>query len=256
VIVSPHEQGTTEWQRERLGLPTASGFGKLICADTRKAAPHKWRLSAQADAYLADKCAEWLLQEPIDVGRSGFMQRGTDLESRARAALSWELGVIVEPIGFCTTDDGRIGASPDGQLVGCNAGAEIKTLEASNHIAALLEADASPYFAQIQGGLYVTGWDYWVLYFYHPTLPSLPLRVDRDAEYQAALGDALGQFLERFEAAKAKLIERGCRPAAPIGERCRARLADQRWCMSRNGLVKVNGEWRCAKHVAELVEAV
>ena len=190
------KQGSPEWLESRLGIPTASNFDKVLTPKTRTP-------SASIPKYVAKLTAEWFLGVPLDEAESGFMQRGTDMESKAVRYYEFERNVDVQPVGLCLRDDGRVGASPDG-LVGDEGGLEIKCLSAEKHMGILLGHDTDDYLCQVQGGLYVTGRKWWDLLAYHPVFPSLIVRFERDEEFMAAFGPALAGLLARLDEAKAR----------------------------------------------------
>lgn len=202
-------QGTPEWRAARLGVPSASNFDRILTAKTRK-------LASGRDGYLHELATDWLLGVPADGAEAsgGFVGRGTTMEDEARSWLEFEQGVTVERAGFCTTDDGLYGASPDG-LIGTDGGCEFKCPSAVKHVANLLDRDAfrDAHYAQAQGGMLVCGRRWWWLVSYHPTLPKVALRIERDEEYLALLAPALATFCGELHAARARLLALGCVPA-------------------------------------------
>ena len=202
------KQGTPEWQACRIGIPTASQFGRIVTAKTMK-------LSAQADKYIGELAAADYLQMPIESADSPWMQRGTAMEPEARAYLEFAQGVKIEPAGFCTTDDGLVGASPDG-FIGADGLVEIKLYEAAHHVMALLDPDPIEHRAQVAGGLWIAERKYCLRLYYNPELPSLIVRIDRDDEYVSKLKDALygeNGFLGRLALAMARLRDLGGKTA-------------------------------------------
>src|SRR2546423_1157985 len=103
------QQGSEQWMRLRMGRPTASQCDRII---TPGGAPSK-----SASAYCNELLCEVMLQRPLEGVTMPWMERGKILE--AEAVRYYELVKDVEtvPVGFVTTDDGRIGGSPD-RLVG------------------------------------------------------------------------------------------------------------------------------------------
>lgn len=192
-------QGSPEWKALRLGIPTASNFHRII-------APKTGKLSAQADAYMAQLVAEALLGIPLDGDASDFMERGSALEAEAVAFYELERGVTTEEVGFCTLDDGSAGCSPD-RLVGEDGGLEIKCPTPGVHVQYLLGLDSvsDKYRAQVQGGLWITGRRWWDVCSYHPEMPTALIRVERDEAFIAALSQAVQWFNEAKAAALARL---------------------------------------------------
>src|ERR1041385_9055256 len=168
VIAIDCAQGSREWYQARLGIPTASGFSKLL---TRAGKP-----STQADRYMRDLLAEHFIGEPVGIDASGFMQRGTALEDQARKWYEWERDCTVKRVGFCLRDDRMAGASPDG-LVGDAGLLELKCPSATTHIAYLLGDLEGEYWPQCQGQLYITDREWVDLVAFSSVLPSLVVRI-------------------------------------------------------------------------------
>lgn len=202
------QQGTEEWAALRIGIPTASQFHRILTPKTMKP-------SASARGYLYELCAEWLLGMALDGGSSAFMDRGTGLEPQARAWYAFHREVDVQKVGFATTDDGLAGASADG-LVGDDGGIEIKCKSIVEHVAALQEpADESEHRAQVQGGMLIYERLWWDRVYYHPSLPSLVVRIERDDDYIARFAPALAAFTEQLRSARQRLLDIGCTPHVP-----------------------------------------
>lgn len=194
MIVIDCEQGSPEWLAVRLGRPTASCFSKLLTPKTMKP-------SASAKPYLNQLVAEWMLGYSPKDDQSLFMERGHELEPKAIEFYEMTKGVDVQRVGFIMTDDGSAGCSPDG-LVGEDGGLEVKCLGAIGHVDYLLNGDFSEYKTQIQGGLWITGRSWWDFLAYHPDMPPLLVRVERDEAYIAALAAAVADFTGKLAIAK------------------------------------------------------
>lgn len=204
------EQGSPEWHFARLGIPTASQFDRILTPKTRKP-------SGQADGYLAELVAEWLLQMPLEWGSSRPVERGTDLEDRARRWYEMTEDVDVQRPGFILREDGLVGASPDG-LVGEDVVLEIKTPMALQHTKYFIGVESPAHVGQTQGTLYLTGRKRVDVVSFNPDLPPRLFRVDRDEEYITALDAALKPFLEKLEGFKKEFARfRVPRPWTPEG---------------------------------------
>jgi hypothetical protein len=195
-------QYSAEYDRLKCGMPTSSQFHKIV---TPGGAKHKPKASVQWKSYAYQLLAERLLGRRIDSYMSPNMERGLLLEAEAVRWYEWEYGVETRPIGFITTDDGRIGCSPD-RLVGDDGLAEIKCPIATTQVQYLIEGKIDQsYFPQIQGQLYVSGrrWVDLISYYYEPNakteLPKIRIRVERDEEFIAFLALELGLFLDYIE---------------------------------------------------------
>lgn len=197
MIVLPVKQGSLEWQRARLGIPTASNFSRILTRKTMKA-------SASQGAYLCELVAERMLGVPMDDASSSFMERGSELEAKAVEEYEMETGQTCEVVGFVMDDTQRYGCSPD-RLIGEDGGLEVKCLAAHNHVAAMLGMKDDDHYAQCQGAMMVTGRRWWVLRFFNPAMPSVSVRIDRNPDYIRVLDDAVHQFCGRVDEACERL---------------------------------------------------
>jgi hypothetical protein len=193
------QQGSLEWQQLRLGIPTASEFDNLVTPEW------KVRTGDMPKTYLAKKVAEAWLGLPIGDAFTWEMEQGTLLESRAIPWFELEYDVAIQQVGFITTDDGRIGCSPDGLLT--NSGLEVKCPAIHTHVRYVLAGDVpKDYRAQVQGSMLVTGFPTWNFLSYRRGVPPLVVAVQAEDKAQKALHEALTAFLEQFDAALAKLV--------------------------------------------------
>jgi len=189
------QQATEEWFKLRCGVATASEFDNLVTPEW------KIRTGATPETYLLKKLAERHLGSPQLSYSSGAMEQGVLREDEARAWYEFNRSAQVERVGFCTTDDGKAGCSPDG-LVGEDGGLEIKCPEAHTHLRYLM-AGVLPkdYAAQVQGSLFITGRKWWDFLSYNRSFPALVVRVTPDPVAQEAIGKALGQFTAALDTA-------------------------------------------------------
>lgn len=184
-------QGSDEWLAARLGIPTASEFHKIITAA-------KGDLSKQARKYAHGLVVEALLGRSLEKppGNLWAMARGTALEPLAIQQYSFTNDVEVRAVGLVTTDDGRIGGSPDGLIIGTRGGLEVKCTLDEGHMGIFIDGPGDDYKQQVQGNLAVAELEWWDLYAYHPELPPVTIRTYRDEPYIAKMNAALGEFLE------------------------------------------------------------
>lgn len=187
-------QGSEAWYRLRLGRPTASNFHRIV---TAKGEPSK-----QAMAYLYRLTAERLLNETLDdeLGFVSYVRDGREREPQAVALFNFMNEVELQPGGFITTNDGRIGASPDRTLKGMKEGVEIKCPAPQTQIKYLLDGPGDDYRAQVQGHLLVADMFQAVhFYTYHPQMPPYHKVTVPDRHYQVALRGALNAFCDALE---------------------------------------------------------
>ncbi len=186
------EQRSPEWYKARCGIPTASDFDKII---TSTGAPSKQRTK-----YMYQLVGE-RLGGIVDEGYQNFaMLQGIAKEDEARSL--YELIVKpVQKVGFCLSDCGRFGCSPDG-LVEEDGLVEIKCPLISTHVEYLLKnKDEIPtdYFQQTQGQLLVTGRKWVDFLSYFPGLEPLIVREEPDETFQRLLKKELELFTEELE---------------------------------------------------------
>jgi hypothetical protein len=191
-------QGSQAWIDARLGIPTSSCFDQIVTPKTLKP-------SASQLGYIAQLLAESALGISLDAGVSDFMERGTELETRARAFYEFDRGVTIRQVGFIRHDTLATGCSPDGLADG--RGVEIKCPGAKQHILNLLTSLADRHQSQVQGSMWITGLAEWDLESYHPELPPLIVTVKRDAAFMAAFDNEIPAFLERLNFERARLSE-------------------------------------------------
>jgi hypothetical protein len=195
------EQRSPEWFALRRGIPTASEFHRIIT-------PVQGQLSKQCDSSIYDLIGA--LVDPSGACdesgyENGHMERGRHLEPEARGWLSLSLDMDIEQLGFCLSDCGRWGCSPDGLFVdtatGLHHGLEIKVPKPSTH-AAWLHAGGLPDSCkcQVHGGMAVTGRSRWTFLSYQPRtvgLPPLVVQIERN-DFTDKLAAALEQFWDRY----------------------------------------------------------
>ena len=192
--VSAHEQRTEGWFAERLGKPTASSFHRIITPTGKSA--------AGTDSYINELVAELITGKRVEIPVTPAMQRGIDLEPKARQTYELITGQDVFEIGLCLHSDLDCGASPDG-LVGNDGLLEIKCPIASTMVGYLRDGDdklPSKYIPQCQGQLWITGRKWLDFVAYHPDMRIVMARVERDEAYI--------ELLEEYVTAACKTIQR------------------------------------------------
>lgn len=192
-------QGTEPWINARLGIPTASKFDAII-------SPKKLQPSTQQRGYLCALVAERVLQHPVVDFGSLWTDRGSALEREAVAYYELTTGRDTKACGFALTDDGRVGCSPD-RLVGTDGLLEIKCPAAHTHLSYLFYGLGDEYRLQMQGQLYVTERHFVDFLSHCPGLPPVTYTVERDADVQKALGDALPDFCAEVDRCEKMLHE-------------------------------------------------
>jgi len=180
------EQGTEEWFRARMGIPTASEFATVM-AKGRDGGASKTR-----QVYLYKLAGEIITGEPMESYSNAHMERGKLMEDEARALYSFMKDAECERVGFIRS--GRKGASPD-SIIGDAGMVEIKTKLPHLMIETLLKGEFPPeHKAQCQGQLWVAEREWIDIAVYWPGLPLFVTRATRDEQYIATLSSAVDEF--------------------------------------------------------------
>lgn len=195
------EQRSEEWHAERVGKITASMMHAVKapgeCVEY-KSGPRKGQPKPPPKArtdYAIQLAAERLTAKPRRQIKAPALQWGTDVEPLAIAAYEARRGVLARAVGFVLHPQyDFIGASPD-FLIDGDGGGEVKCPESSEvHLTTLLSGLPSEHIEQIQGGLWVTGRQWWDFISFHPDFPAerrlYIQRVQRDEDYIARLESA------------------------------------------------------------------
>ena len=203
MIVHDVPQGSPEWFERRLALPTASCFHRILTPTLKPATGMK--------TYAYELIAEALIGEQADSGGGEFMARGTEMEPEAVAWYELHRDVDTQTVGFCTTDDGEVGCSPD-RLVGDDGLLEIKCPSAKVFVATMMGENEHAHRCQVQGQMWVTGREWCDLVIYNPVLPPMVTRHTVDPEWVAAFESALATFQGILVSGAVKLRDLGIEP--------------------------------------------
>lgn len=199
-------QGSPEWIQLRCGIPSASQFHRIVT-------PKKRERSAQLDNYAMDLVAERMTGRPLVSVTTAAMQGGIEREPQAVASYELEYGCDAHSVGFITTDDGKIGASPDRIItVDGNSvrGLECKSPLAHTHIGYLLgKGPDESYLCQLQGQMLVCEWQEVDIISCFPGLPDKVVRVSRDDNFIAALRMHLSELNSLIDLHITKLANMG-----------------------------------------------
>lgn len=194
-------QGTDEWNAARCGIPTASQFDRIVTAGGKA--------SEQATDYLAELLAEHVSGQKKSLPATADMQRGVELEPEARTEYMKETWHEVQEVGGIYLDDTRkILCSPDGIMPALNKGLEIKCPRMATHIKYLFDGGLPKKYAlQVQGALWITGYETWDFVSYCPEFKAQPLFIhtaQRNETLIKALDKHVRAFSEKLEALKEK----------------------------------------------------
>ena len=186
------EQGSMEWYRIKLGVPSASNFHKIITPGGKA--------STQAAAYMYRLIAEKLLLESMDSDiNTEWVQRGREQEPYAAAQFEFAENVELERVGFVTDDKRRLGCSPDRLIKGRNESLEVKCPSPWVQIGYLLDGPGTDYKPQVQGQLMIGEFDSVHFYAFHPRMPAFHRITHRDQTFMKTMVPLLDQFLETLQ---------------------------------------------------------
>lgn len=190
--VCEHPQGSDEWFKARLGIPTASMFS-VVMAEGRDGGESMTRAQ-----YLYRLAGEVVTGVPAEeTFKSRAMERGKEMEPLAVEDYERRTGRAVTRVGFATNFEGLklCGASPDG-LVGFDGGLETKTMRPDLMIPLLVRgARMLPeHRAQVQGNMLVWERDVWDFKIFYPGMPDFTVRVERDETYIRQLHEQVQVF--------------------------------------------------------------
>lgn len=195
------QQMSPEWFESRRGIPTASRFDQIITPVTGKP-------STSAAKYICELIAEMYWPGPLHEREGPRLSRpmlaGIEREPEARRWYEVDCDVDCRQVGFCITDCGRWGCSPDA-LVGEDGALELKCPQLETHTGYLLAGTLpSEYAPQVHGHLLVTGRSWCDFVSYCPPLPSLRVRVEPNG-YTDSLKKCLEEFTQRYAEALAHI---------------------------------------------------
>jgi hypothetical protein len=191
------DQGTPEWYRARLGLPTASMFATILAKGKDGGA------SVTRRTYLNKLAGEIFTGEPAENYTNGHMERGQAMEAEARNFYCFMHDAVPQRVGFIV--NGNKGCSPD-SLLASDGVLEIKTKMAHLAIECILRDEfPAEHKAQCQGALWVAEREWIDIAVYWPKLPLFVKRAYRDEEYIRKLAQAVDQFNDELAATVEKL---------------------------------------------------
>lgn len=192
VVVHDVEQGTPEWLKARMGIPTASEFSTVLARGEGKI----------RSAYMRKLAGELLTGEPMENYTNADMMRGKAMEEQARDTYAFLTDADLQIVGFIT--NGPKGCSPDA-LIGKNGALEIKTAAPHVLIEYILKDDPPPaHKAQTQGVLWVAEREWCDLSIFWPKMPPFIKRIRRDDYYIKELASEV----DRFNSELAEMVER------------------------------------------------
>lgn len=207
MIVFPSiEQGSPDWHEIRRGRATASRFGKIM-------SPKELKYSTQARDYILELIAECFETDvtenrPPDFG-TFWTRRGQDLEPLARLALDEITGLKSVQVGFCLSEEGILGFSPDCLIQSDGVfvtGGELKCPEPKTHCSWVSDGILPPeHKAQVHGSMVIGGFQEYHFLSFCPGMQPFYIHVQRD-DYTEKLAMCLQRFVAEYKELREALI--------------------------------------------------
>ena len=213
-------QRTQDWFTERAGRITASRIGDVLAfspsgvylsGKKKGQAKEVKPLKARTD-YVHQLAAERITGRAKNQVRADALEWGKEWEPVAKNRYEEERGVLVRDVGFLVHPRyDFIGASAD-FLVGKDGGGEIKCPKDQEvHLATLHRGLPVEHVEQIQGGLWVTGRQWWDFVSFHPYFPGAKSiyiqRVERDEAYISQMESACLSLEDEVEVIVSQYFE-------------------------------------------------
>lgn len=209
-----YPQGSPQWWELRRGILTASNADKILTPKTCKPSAQMADLLDELIGDLVNQSPNWFSENrgkpPNRAVEEGVAR---EAESRNWFGMAYECEVL--EVGFCLSDCGRMGFSPDGlvnpkkSLFGdylvVKEGLELKNPMHKTQVKYLREKTLPPeYKCQVHMQLLVGDLDIVHFCSYSPPLPPFVIRAERD-KFTEALAEAVEQFHQQFAALKKSL---------------------------------------------------
>lgn len=164
--------------------------------------------SAESNVYCDVLAFERIDGKPYgDTYQTQAMRRGSEEEMWARARYEELYDVEIVETGIALTEDGKFGYSTDGARRGERSGIEIKTPANPAKLRELVKSlDLSEYEHQVQGGMWIRGWEFVDNIIWMPQLKNvrneiLVKRVYRNDDFIDDMVEKLLAFDARVEEA-------------------------------------------------------
>jgi hypothetical protein len=193
-------QYSDEWHTLRMGKPSASQFHHII---TPTGVPTR---GDRRMKYMFKLIAERLLQQSMDGGyQSYWMKRGHEIEDEAAEAFGRQItrGWYMDKIGLVTNDHNTVSASPERVMKRHGSAikqcVEIKCPSPWVQIEYILRGPEDNYKPQVQGQMFVGGYQAAHLWCYHPLMPPVHFIAEADEDYQRKLAKELFFFCSELD---------------------------------------------------------
>lgn len=203
MIIHHMPQASADWWEVKMGVPSASMFDRIMTPAQCKPSGQQDDLIAELIAQLAAPQINYFSERGQQRPLSPAMAHGVTCEPEARQFYAMEKDVDVHQVGFCQTDDGRFGCSPDGLIKGPDGewigGLELKCPQLHTQAKYLISGELpKEYKCQVHGALIVTGLEWWDFLSFALPLEPLLIRVYPD-EFTEKLREEMDRFWDRYQ---------------------------------------------------------
>lgn len=193
-------QGSPEWFQIRCRKATASEFSSVL-------AKGEGKMRAKVLRRIVAEC---LTGKPTESYSNSHMERGQDQEPLAGMAYELATDNIIRRVGFIDHDNLRAGCSPDGLIHGVRKGVEFKCVIPTVQVETALRGTYPPeHKAQIQGSMWITGYEEWDFCSYSPDMPehlrTYVFTVKRDEAYIKELEREVTRLLAEVDQTLSRL---------------------------------------------------
>lgn len=189
MIISPHKQGSPEWIKERLGLPTASKFAEIITTKGNPTSEDRRikYLDKLAGEYVTGRQHEWYVSKK--------MLEKAEREEDSVLLYEFTHDVEIQRVGLCWKDEQKMfGASPDG-LIDPDGGFETKDADPNVQVMRRrTNWKGMDCYQQCQGGMFICKRKWWILQSYCEGMAPIIIRFERNEEFVQALKNELNKF--------------------------------------------------------------
>lgn len=188
IIIDDFLQGSDEWDKARLGIPTASNFSKILTATGK--------ISDSRNEYMIELACEAVSGRSEENFTSYRMKKGNEMEAESRRvyAMNHEDLEVVQ-VGFIYKDERKMyGCSPDAIV---NPGGVFETKDAKFTVQYKRLTDnrmVTSHIPQVQGEIFCCEREWCDFQSYCSGLPVLCIRIYRDEKYIARLSEELERF--------------------------------------------------------------
>lgn len=199
-IIDDFAQGDPLWFEARLGSVGASSFSKIITSTGKPSDSAKkllYRLAGEAVSGISEETYS-----------NHHMERGIAMEDEARKFYELVTDNTVHQIALCKSDIPHVHVSPDGIMPDIKRGLEIKCPSMPVHVEYLIKNNLpTKYKAQVQGSMFVLGYDTYDFISYYPSIKPLIITVERNEEFIARLKEELERFVYDLDRLVKKIKE-------------------------------------------------